>query len=158
MGAIPQVRVGAACWRTRLLPWAVALEGNWLFCCIRSLGTAPKSNPQQSGWAESHPMCQEYLLAGRAAMPRIWSLVSHPNSKCPVSLPRGWFGRGPRALRASREGARPADVSLCCAVGVGAKEGKGSLLRFLCAVAQKQDPMTLKIHLPNYSISIFSYT
>lgn len=40
----------------------------------------------------------------------------------------------------------------------GAREGKGFLLLFPWAAPRQQDLVTLKVHLPNYSISLFSYT
>lgn len=112
---------------------------------------------QQLGWGEFYPMFQEYLLAGRAAVPPIRSLVSHLKTECPTSLPGGWFGQRPWALRMTQEGARPAGMTLCCVAGVAAREGKGISLLFLWAVAQKQDPTVLKVRLPSYSISLSSY-
>lgn len=152
--AILQVRVGAACGSTPLPPMAAMLEGNSSFCFVRSFSSAPGSSPQWAGCAEFHHAFWEYLLTGRAAMPPAWSLVSHPKSKCPASLPGGWCGQGTRALRTSQEGATPADVSLWSAIGAGAREDKGFLFLFLWAVARKQDPMPLKAHLPNYGISL----
>lgn len=117
--------------------------------------TSFSSAVKLSGWAEFHPT---YLLAGRAATSLIWSSVSHPKIKCPASLPEGWYEQVSQVLRMSCKGAKPVGTPLCCAIGGGARDSKGFLLLFPRAVPQKQDLVTLKVHLPNYSISLFSYT
>lgn len=149
--------------------WEWELHAEAHACCLwqmcwKGTNCSAASRPSALQWSLTHSCLGELNFTPHFRNICLLEGLHHsygPRSatqKSSVSFPEGWWGKVLQVLRMSCEGAKPADASLCCAVGRGAREGKGFLLLFPWAAPQKQDLVTLKVYLPNYSISLFSYT